>query len=119
MRTLSMDEYYDAITYGKRTNMDNLTLAIYHWVSDFSDRRVLRQAWDMVSVEDQNTLLNQVYRMTPKEQVLDEDDIEIITGYLCRFGSMSNEYHQIDDDILDEIQSEWLGIFNKNYLDTV
>lgn len=116
MTPLSIDEYYDVVvSHKKDSTWDNLRLAIYHWMRDFTDRRGIRQAWDMVSDQDQNTFINKVYHSFKNNQEIDEYDMDILSGMLCSVGSISHEYDSIDDDIQQEIKETWLEIFNTKY----
>jgi Zn ribbon nucleic-acid-binding protein len=119
MRKLSMNEYYDVIVYKKIiADIDTLSVAIYQWINDFSDRKGLDHAWDEVSEEDKNVFINRIYNQNYNNDNLgwDENDIEIIESELCGFKGMGHEYDDIDSDIREEIRSEWFEIFTKKYL---
>lgn len=116
MTPLSMDEYYSVVVEkNKNSDWDNLRLAIYYWLNDFTDRRGLRQAWDIVSDEEQNSFINKVYHNFKNTQEFDEYDMDILVGMLCCVGSISHEYDYIDVDIQQEIKNTWLDIFKTQY----
>jgi hypothetical protein len=118
MRQLSMDEY-SKVVYNKVRNiegLDNLSIAIYHWVSDFSDRKGLDHAWDEVEEKDRNQFLTKIYNQNRNNVSFDEYDMEIIESELCSFKGLGHEYDYIDSDIRQEIRETWLEIFTTNYL---
>ena len=123
--TLSKDEYYDVVLKDSGfhkpksdiSKIPQLALDVYAWVDDFSDRRGLRQTWDMVSDEDQNKFMNDAYQLLQKNlngsTIVTVNEIEKLIELFLTIPGMSHEYDQIDWDIQDEIRGKWLSIFQK------
>jgi hypothetical protein len=123
--TLSKDEYYGVVLKDSKfhtpttdiTKTPQLALDIYAWVNDFSDRRGLRQTWDMVSEADQDKFMNDAYALLQKNlngsNVVTIKEIDKLIELFLTIPSMSNEYDNIDQDIQDEIRGQWLSIFQK------
>lgn len=123
--TLSKDEYYDVVLKDSKfhtpttdiTKTPQLALDIYAWVNDFSDRRGLRQTWDMVSEADQDKFMNDAYALLQKNlngsNIVTIKEIDKLIELFLTIPSMSNEYDNIDQDIQDEIRGQWLSIFQK------
>lgn len=123
--TLSKDEYYDVALKDSGfhkpksdiSKIPQLALDVYAWVDDFSDRRGLRQTWDMVSDEDQNKFMNDAYQLLQKNlngsTIVTVNEIEKLIELFLTIPGMSHEYDQIDWDIQDEIRGKWLSIFQQ------
>lgn len=123
--TLSKDEYYDVVLKDSEfhkptsdiTKIPQLALDVYAWVNDFSDRRGLRQTWDMVSDEDQDKFMNDAYQLLQKNlngsTIVTVNEIEKLIELFLTIPGMRSEYDQIDWDIQDEIRGKWLSIFQQ------
>lgn len=124
LHTLSKKEYYDVILKDSGyhqstiniTEIPPLVIAIYQWISDFTDRRGIRQTWDQLNEDAQEDFMNLSYNVllktvnSPQDITLSE--INSLYYLLKKLPSMSHEIDMIDDDIIEEIKTTWLNIFN-------